>query len=129
MTLIINAGSAIGATEAGWTNTEAQARKEAEKWLALIHADGMVDVELLPGSVEFESRWRFTFRHAVTAVEVTFETHGIDNEEVYRKRYTFAPRQYWNGSSTNDPEIDDFAAPGFAVRKTFVPAALKGENQ
>ena len=120
MALIINPGSHIGEPGTGWTNTEATARAEAERWLAGIHADGMTDVELLDGATEREGRWVFTFRHQVTGTTVTLETHGIDDMAAYEKERIFSPRIYWNGSSTSNPELEHFAAPGFRAVRTFV---------
>ena len=90
MTLIINPGSRIGEPGNGWTNTEATARAEAERWLTGMHADGMTDVELLDGSTEREGRWVFTFRHAVTGTVGTGD-HGIDDIGPTR-RSTSSPR-------------------------------------
>lgn len=123
MTLINNPGSRIGTDQQGWTNTEARAIVEAAKWLANAHADGLTDVELLDGCTpDGEGRWRFTFRHKVTGALVYLDTHGIDDTEAYERQHIFAPRVYWNGSSTADPKLDDFAAPGFVPVKTFRPA-------
>jgi len=119
MTLIINPGSRIGEPGNGWTNTAETAQAEAERWLAGIHADGMTDVELLDGSTEREGRWVFTFRHAVTGTAVTLETHGIDDTGAYQQDHVFPPRIYWNGSSTSNPELEHFAAPGFRAVRTF----------
>lgn len=120
MTLIINPGSRIGTDRQGWTNTEEQARAEAAKWLSNIHADGMADVELLDDCTDDgEGRWRFTFRHRVTGALVYLDTHGIDDLDAYLRRFIFPPRVYWNGSSSSDPKLDDFAAPGFVPVKTF----------
>jgi hypothetical protein len=120
MTLIINPGSHIGKPGEGWTNTYETARAEAERWLARMHADGMAGVELADGATERDGRWVFTFRHAVTGTTVELETHGIDNVEAYERQHIFAPRIYWNGSSTSDPELEHFAAPGFRAVRTFV---------
>ena len=119
MTVLINPGSDIGEPGNGWTNTEATARDEAERWLAGMRADGITDVELADGATEREGRWVFTFRHAVTGTTVTLETHGIDDIRAYQKDHIFAPRIYWNGSSTSNPELEHFAAPGFLAVRTF----------
>lgn len=120
MTLIINPGSRIGETQQGWTNTEEKARAEAAKWLSNMHAEGMTDVELLDGCTDDgEGRWRFAFRHKVTGALVYLDTHGIDDMDAYLARCIFPPRVYWNGSSSSDPKLDDFAAPGFVPVKTF----------
>ena len=117
--LIINPGSHIGEPGEGWTNTHETARASAGDWLAKMHGEGMTDVELIDGATECEGRWVFTFRHAVTGASVHLEIHGIDNTDAYERRHTFAPRVYWNGSITADPQLEDFAAPGFAPVRTF----------
>jgi hypothetical protein len=61
----------------------------------------------------------FTFRHAVTGTTVELEMHGIDNLQAYEDDHLFAARVYWNGSSLSEPELDDFAAPGFVAVHTF----------
>ena len=119
MTMIINPGSRIGEPGEGWTNTYEIAQATARYWLTTMHANGMTDVELLDGTREREKLWVFTFRHAVTGTTVELETHGIDNMEAYGRQCVFTPKVYWNGSSTANPELDDFAAPGFAAVRTF----------
>lgn len=117
--LIINPGS--GGIEPGcdgWTNTAEGAHKEAARWLANMHGAGMRDVELLPQWRYRDGRWVFRFRHAVTRVVVELETHGIDDLDAYRRDH-FYPRVYWNGSSTGDPELEDFAAEGFEPVRTW----------
>lgn len=121
--MLINPGSHIAPdATASWTNTYERAQQEAAKWLKSMHEDdGMTDVELVHSDPErHEGRWTFTFRHKVTGVEAKLETHGIDNMDAYTKQSIFTPRIYWKGSSTGDPQIEDFAAPGFRVHKTFV---------
>jgi len=118
--MIINPGSRIGEPGEGWTNTSETARSHAADWLTKMHADGMTDVELLDGVTECEGRWVFAFRHAVTGTVVKLEMHGIDNVQAYEKKHLFAPRIYWDGSSTSNPELEHFAAPGFAPVRTFV---------
>ena len=117
--LIINPGSHIGEPGEGWTNTCETARAEAGRWLARMHAEGMTDVVLLDGSEEREGRWLFTVRHAITRATATLETHGIDDVGAYEKQHLFAPRVYWNGSSCSNPELENFAAPGFVAVRTF----------
>lgn len=117
--LIINPGSHIGEPGNGWTNTAETARSHAADWLLQLHRDGMTDVELLEGSTGSEGRWVFSFRHAVTGTTVKLETHGIDDVEAYERQHIFAPRVYWNGSSLAEPELEHFAAPGFAAVRTF----------
>jgi hypothetical protein len=117
--LIINPGSHIGEPGEGWTNTVETARDTAVYWLSTMRATGMTDVELLDGTAEREGRWVFILRHAVTGTTVELEIHGIDNVAAYEKKHIFAPRVYWNGSSTANPKLEDFAAPGFVAVRTF----------
>jgi hypothetical protein len=123
MTLIINPGSGpVAESGSGWTNTEGQARVEAERWLAMMREDGITHIELSP-TVDpgYEpGQWAFSFRHTVTGVIVRLVTHGIDDTEAYRRDgHIFEPRVYWNESSTGNPEVEQWAAPGFEVIKTF----------
>jgi hypothetical protein len=122
--MIINPGSRIGEPGDGWTNTFEEARAEAGRWLTRMHASGMTDVQLLDGAhpdadMEGDGRWVFTFRHTVTGVTAELATHGIDDTAAYERQHIFAPRVYWNGSSTAEPELENFAAPGFALVRTF----------
>lgn len=121
--MLINPGSKIAPTASGWSNTYERAQQEAARWLKSMHEDdGMTDVELVRSDPKCQSgRWAFYFRHKVTGVEVVLETHGIDDLDAYRKVAVFTPRIYWKGSSTGSPKVEDFAAPGFRVHKTFVP--------
>lgn len=129
MTLFINPGANLGDRTAaqGWTNRYETAHAEARSWLAKMRAEGIGDVELVAGDeTEREGRWRFTFRHTVTGAEVVLETHGIDDVDAYARQHFFPPRVYWNGSSTSNPSLDDFAAPGFTM--TFRPADQSDGN-
>lgn len=118
--LIINPGSRIGEPGDGWTNTYATARTMAEDWLAKMRAEGLTDVTLLDGGEDHgDGRWGFMFRHEVTGVSICLDTHGIDNPGAYQRQHPFTPRIYWNGSSCSNPELEDFAAPGFAPVRTF----------
>lgn len=80
---------------------------------------GFTDIEMIDTGNEAEGRWLFIFRHKITGVEVECETHGIDNLKTYEEQYIFTPRVYWNGSSTSNPELEQFAAPGFKPVMTF----------
>jgi hypothetical protein len=118
MTVIINPGSRLGDAQnaRGWTNTFATARAEADRWLTEMRSNGIADVELVSADeTERGGRWTFTFRHAVTGAEVELETHGIDDLEAYRRQCIFDPRIYWNGSSSANPCLGDFAAPGYVM--------------
>lgn len=119
MEAIINPGYRIAAQGDGWTNTFEKARVNAEQWLAKMHAKGMTDVTPLAGVEQVDQRWRFFFRHQITGVTVTLEIDGIDDMDAYCKQATFSPKVYWNGSSTGEPELEDFAAEGFEPVRTF----------
>jgi hypothetical protein len=122
VTIIVNPGARLGDAQNadGWTNTYATAHVTATEWLAKMHAEGIADVGLVTADeTEREGRWTFTYRHTVTGVEVELETHGIDDLEAYKRQHIFEPRVYWCGSSTSNPSLEDFAAPGFVM--TFRP--------
>lgn len=130
MALIINPGSGPVMDGDEWTNTYEQALRYARDWLERIAADG-IDVEMTepPDKEDFEGRWTFKFRHPVTGVACMLEHHGIAPLEAYAKGNFLGayPRVYWNGSSSSEPEIEQWTAPGFRVVKTF--AALPKEGQ
>lgn len=117
--LIINPGSRIPQNPQGWTNTYEQARRNAEEWLEQMRRDGFGhDVILLSGpekQADGGGRWIFRFQHQITGVCCLLETHGISDEDLepYRLQAIFLPRVYWNGSSSANPALDDFAAPGY----------------
>lgn len=117
MNVLINPGADIPDPEedAGWTNTYSEALRIAREWLTKMEAEGLADIVLNKGTVlpSEEGRWTFTFRHIVTGAEVALETHGIAPLDAYRKEYVFEPRQFWNGSGSADPCLEDFAAEGF----------------
>lgn len=123
MTILINPGSGpVADSGNGWTNTYETARELAVGWLKRMHHDeGMRDVELLEGHGTRDGRWVFTFRHSVTNVEIELETHGVDHIDAYQAERVFAPRVYWNGSSSANPELEHFAARGFESVRTFRP--------
>lgn len=119
--IIINPGWNVAAGE-GWTNSFAEAQAEAVRWLAKLHADGMTDVRMLDDTSEedeHEGRWTFRFRHTITGTVVELETHGIDNADAYCRQHIMTPRVYWRGSSSAEPVLEDFAAPGFIAVRTF----------
>lgn len=124
MSVIVNPGSGpVPESGEGWANTYEGAYGWAIYWLGLIHEQAATDVELLnPGTPNGDGRWKFGFRHPVTGVVVELDTHGIPFEQIaaYEKERLFAPRIYWNGSSCSDPELEDWAAPGFKALRTFV---------
>jgi hypothetical protein len=124
MTVLINPGSGPAPDSGnGWTNTAEGAQKIAEQWLANMTADGIRDITLLPGSTEHEGHWTFRYQHAVTGAVVQLETTGIDHLDAYRRSHIFLPRQYWNGSSTSEPEITDWLTDGHEIIKTIRPTA------
>jgi hypothetical protein len=107
MTVLINPGSKVPAVE----NTYQRAQQYAREWLSQMRSDGFGDIEMTDTGQETDGRWRFTFRHAITGVEVHLDQHGIDNPG----QFTFPPRVYWGGSSSADPTMQDFEAPGFVM--------------
>jgi hypothetical protein len=118
--MIVNPGSGPIAAGKGWVNTYEGARPSATAWHAEMLSTGMEVDLLLPGEKLDDGRWMFGFRHRVTGVVVELTTHGIDNLDAYRKERVFDPRVYWNGSSSADPKLEDWAAPGFRALRTYV---------
>lgn len=118
---MINAGANILAQRGkGWTNTYKTAVKRAETWLKQMHKEGMVDVFIVPGPPrENAGRWLFSFRHPVTGITCILSMHGIDNLTAYEREFIFAPRTYWNGCSSAEPELEDFQAVGFEPVQTW----------
>ena len=112
--MLINPGSRISEPGEAWTNTYEIAQATARYWLTTMHANGMTDVELLDGTREREKLWVFTFRHAVTGTTVELETRHRQHGGL-RTPVRLHAKVYWNGSSTANPELDDFAAPGFVA--------------
>ncbi len=113
--VIINPGSRIATEPQGWSNTREGALREAATWLNRMQNDGFGDIVVQEIGPDGEGRWTFTFRHTVTDVAVELSTHGIDNMDAYLKQCIFPPRVYWNGSSSSNPSMDDFAAPGYVM--------------
>ena len=91
------------------TATVEQAIVNAKKWLAKMVATGFCDIEMTGPTPGPAGYWTFEFRHTVTGVVVNLEMHGE-----YEDSGAF-PRVYWNGSSCSNPEIEQFAAPGFGM--------------
>lgn len=125
MTLIINPGSGdVAMSGEGWANTEAGARAEAQKWFDRMTDDGLRDIVLLPDMEDLgDGRWRFGFQHTVTGVVCHLDTHGITDIDAFMKSRIFYPRVYWRGSSSGEPTVEDWAAPGFEVLKTLRAAS------
>jgi hypothetical protein len=120
--LLINPGSQMPDEKEGqgWTNTHKQAKLNAFNWFYLpMLEEGIIDVKVTDCNEETEGRWKFIFKHEITGKEVELEIHGIDNMEEYMKTYIFGARVYWNGSSSGNPELEDFAVDGFEPVKTF----------
>jgi hypothetical protein len=123
--ILINPGSGtVAASGVGWANDYAGAEANAHEWYGRLVADGIRDVELvLPGvpAPGDDGRWIFDFTHTVSGAVVQLETHGLDDDEfrAYEKEHIFGPRVYWNGSSSDIPEVEQWAAPGFGVVKTL----------
>lgn len=122
MNLIINPGSGeVGDSGEGWTNTHKQARLNAyTMFYRPMLEQGFTDIEVIDTKEEVEGRWKFIFKHKITGKEVELETHGIDNMEAYCKEHIFGSRIYWNGSSSGNPELSDFAAEGYEPILTYV---------
>lgn len=115
MNVLINPGSRLPEEPQGWTNTYAQAKKEAHEWWERMRRDGFGDdIELIDheGPCK-DGRWLFVFLHKVTRATKCLETHGIDDLDAYKKQAIFPPRVYWNGSSCSNPELADFTAHGY----------------
>jgi hypothetical protein len=125
MSLIINPGSQVGGSGEGWTNTLPTAKNKAREWLQAMHDDGLVDVQLLDETEYSDGRWLFSFAHRVTGVIVKLEIDGIDDLVAYKRDYLFPPRIYWNGSSCSNPKLEDWAAPGYALLRTFTKVFTK----
>lgn len=120
MTLIINAGSGPITKGKGWTNTHKTARWNAYEWFYKpMIKQGFVDIEVIDTKEEVQGRWKFIFRHKITGKEVELEIHGIDDLEAYEKQNIFAPRVYWDGSSSSTPELEQFQAEGFHPVMTY----------
>lgn len=124
MSVLINPGSGgVPARGKGWTNTRAGAHDEAHRWLTRMHDSGLVDVELMPDPTydAASGRWTFSYRHKVTGVVCLLQTHGITDLRAYAAEHVFTPRQYWCGSSSADPKLEDWLAPGWLPHLTFRP--------
>jgi len=119
---IINPGSELADNETavGWTNTHEVARRYAYTWfLKPMQEQGFTDIRVTDTGEESDGRWKFLFTHEVTGKVVELEVHGIDDLKAYEKQYIFTPRVYWNGSSSSDPELEQFSAEGFVPVMTF----------
>jgi hypothetical protein len=109
MTVIVNPGSRINPS---LPNSYERAQQYARKWLDQMRAEGISDIELIDNREFSDGRWRFRFRHLITGVTVNLDQHGLsDNDD----KSIFPTRVYWNGSSSANPSIEDFAAPGYVM--------------
>jgi len=61
--------------------------------------------------------WNFIFTHGVTLKRVNLEIHGFTDEEC--EKFLFYPRAYWNGSSTANPEIEDWLTDDYTYRIVY----------
>lgn len=111
--ILINPGSHIGETTGLWTNTHEKALERALGWLKNIQDDGYKNIKMLDTKEEINGRWKFLFKHSVTGAVVELETHGIDDMDAYIKENVFTPRVYWNGSSTGEPELEQWLVDGY----------------
>lgn len=92
--------------------------EQAQKWAALfledIHNKGILDVEMKYVGRQDDGDYIFHFMHKVTKKVAVLETHGFSEDDV--KNFIFSPRQYWNGSSTANPCIEDFLEHGWGYK-------------
>lgn len=117
---LINPGSEIGKQEVGFTNTHDVAKRNAYEWFYKpMQEQGFKHVEVKDTGEERDGRWLFIFKHTITGIEVELEIHGIDNMDAYTDKYIFSPRVYWNGSSSGNPELENFARDGYKAVMTY----------
>jgi len=123
MVMLINPGSGRLQSSTAWDNTEEQALKYVMDWFVRPMKDeGFIDLELINlHKQDDDGRWRFQVRHKITGKTVDIECHGINDLEAYQAENIFMPRVYWNGGSSSNPSIEDFAAKGFRPVITYVP--------
>lgn len=121
MNMIINPGSgAVETSGEGWTNTHKQARVNAYEWFYKpMLEQGFTDIKVIDTKIERDGRWLFNFEHKITGKVVELEIHGIDNMEAYTKTHIFGSRVYWNGSSSSNPQLEQFAAEGYEPVMTY----------
>lgn len=122
MNFIINPGSGgIDSSGEGWANTHDQAKRNAYEWFYKpMLEEGVIDIKVTDTKKDDgQGRWLFEFRHEITDKVIELWIHGIDNMEAYTKEHIFGARTYWNGSSSSIVELEQFAADGFEMVKTF----------
>lgn len=111
MTFIINAGSE---NKGGIFE---QALKNAQEWLKNINAE-YPEVEMsVHENRHKDGHWQFNFTHKVTGKTILLDIHGFTKEE--SMKFVFHPRVYWNGSSTANPEKEDWITEGFTYRIVY----------
>lgn len=111
MGIIINPGSE---NKGG---TLKQAKINAEEWLKCVHDEGFLEVEMEYIEQYKDGNFLFNFKHNITKKVATLEIHGFTKEEC--QKFRFHPRVYWNGSSTSDPEIENWLTDEFTYRIEF----------
>lgn len=123
MAIIINPGSDISAEDGakGWTNSHDQAAIYAREWfLEPMLEEGFTDIEMEDtGEDDDNGRWLFKFKHTVTGKVIELYQHGIDDLDAYQAQCIFTPKVYWDGGSSSNPELNDFAADGFKPVMTY----------
>jgi hypothetical protein len=98
--------------------TYAQAVINAEEWHNRI-LEEFPEVEMSEGELaEEDGNWIFYFRHKITGKSAMLEIHGYTESEC--EKFLFRPRIYWNGSSTDDPSIEDWLTDEFTYKITFI---------
>jgi len=111
MNVIINPGSENkgGSLE--------QAIINAKNWLKIIHDEGFLEVKMKHVKKYEGGNFMFHFKHSVTKKTAKLEIHGFTDEEC--KKFMFHPRVYWNGSSTGNPQIEDWLTDDFNYKIVY----------
>ena len=111
--IIINPGSKLA------NGTEKQAVKNANDWVMEMRENGIRYVQIVGSPIpDGRFRWTFALRHSLTGVEATLAIHGLSAQEVeeYAANNLGAqPRIYWNGSSSAEPQLEDFLTEGYYI--------------
>jgi len=94
-----------------------QALINAKEWLVNINKE-FPEVEMTTNEDKFyNGDWNFKFIHKITGKIVELQIHGFTKEEC--KLFTFNPRVYWNGSSTSEPDINDWLTDDYTYRVVY----------
>lgn len=109
--MIINAGSE---NKGG---TFEQALKNANKWLEMMNEDFPEVTMSTEENRLSDGDWEFIFTHGVTNKKALLQIHGFTKEEC--EKFVFHPRVYWNGSSTSEPEVEDWLTDDFKCRTIY----------